>query len=269
MARLVAFPYYGGKQKQLNWLLPLLPKCDHYIEPFCGAASVLINREISPAETINDTNGEIVNFFKVLRDNGDELIRRLELTPYSRSEFVAALEPTTDTVEQARRFYVKIRQSFCGLMVGLTEGRWGYVKKKTAFLPKRTVRSIDKLYEIANRLRLVQIENRPALDILSRYDDINTLFYCDPPYADRGKGGTSIYANNEMTNADHRQLSDVLHNCKAKSAISGSRCDLYDDLYRDWHRHDRDKDYIFCNNKPGMPTNYRSESLWTNYEVSA
>ena len=269
MARLMAFNYYGGKQKQLKWLLPLLPRCDHYIEPFCGAASVLINREISPAETINDTNGEIVNFFKVLRDNGDELIRRLELTPYSRSEFVAALEPTTDTIEQARRFYVKIRQSFGGLMVGLTEGRWGYGKKKSRFDPRVFIRSIEKLTAVANRLRLVQIENRPALDILSRYDSKDTLFYCDPPYTERGKGGKTVYANNEMTDDDHRQLAEVLKKCQAKVAISGFRCSLYDEKYRDWHRHDKHEIHMSFNNRGGLPANHRSESLWTNYEVSA
>ena len=268
MARLMAFPYYGGKQKQLKWLLPLLPKCDHYIEPFCGAASVLINREISPAETINDTNGDIVNFFKVLRDNRDELIRKLELTPYSRAEFVTALEPTEDGIEQARRFYVRIRQSFGGLMTKLTEGRWGYDIKKSAFLPKRIIKAVEKLYVIANRLRLVQIENRPALDILKRYDDSDTLFYCDPPYTIRGKGGFDVYEGNEMSDDDHGQLADVLHSCKARVAISGHHCQLYHDLYHDWFRHDKDENYLSFNNRQGLPSNHRSESLWTNYEVT-
>ena len=264
----MAFPYYGGKQKQLKWLLPLLPKCDHYIEPFCGAASVLFNREISPAETINDTNGDIVNFFKVLRDDGDELIRRLELTPYARDEFVMALEPTVDAIEQARKFYIKVRQSFGGLINNLTEGRWGYDIKKSAFLPKRIVNAVDKLYAIANRLRLVQIENRPALDILKRYDHTNTLFYCDPPYTERGKGGNNVYACNEITNDDHRQLAEVLHNCKGKVAISGYSCALYNELYHDWHRHDRYGNYMSFNNKQKSPTNYRSESLWCNYAAN-
>ena len=107
----LAFFYYGGKFSHLNWLLPLLPPTPAYVEPFGGSAAVLINRHPSPVETYNDINGEVVNFFRVLREKPEELVTKLGLTPYSREEFFEALDPGVDPVERARRFYVRIRQA--------------------------------------------------------------------------------------------------------------------------------------------------------------
>ena len=270
MDKLIAFPYYGGKQKQLAWLLPLLSKCDHFVEPFCGAASVILNRLPGTSlETINDINGDIVNFFRVLRDRGDELINKLQLTPYSREEFTEALEPTDEPVERARRFYVKCRQGFGGVIHKITSGNWGYGRKKLAPLPSRIVRSVEQLELIVDRLKLVQIENRPALDVIRRFDDPGVLFYCDPPYvgSSRGKGGPRVYGDFEMTDDDHRELSAALHGCEAKVAISGQRCPLYDELYSNWTRHDKADNYLTLNNKPDHPSTYRIDSLWTNYDI--
>ena len=87
MGKLIAFGWYGGKFSHLHWLLPLLPKTWHYCEPFGGSAAVLLNREPSPVETYNDIDGEVVNFFRVLRDKKDELIEAIGLTPFSREEW--------------------------------------------------------------------------------------------------------------------------------------------------------------------------------------
>src|ERR1039457_3764563 len=84
--KLIAFGWYGGKFSHLKWLLPLLPECHHYCEPFAGSGAVLLNREPSPVETFNDLDGEVVNFFRVLREHGDELTRQIGLTPFSREE---------------------------------------------------------------------------------------------------------------------------------------------------------------------------------------
>ena len=85
--RAIAFGWYGGKFSHLNWLLPLLSECHHYCDPFGGSAAVLINRAPSPVETYNDMDGEVVNFFRVLRDQQDELVEKIALTPFSREEF--------------------------------------------------------------------------------------------------------------------------------------------------------------------------------------
>ena len=85
--KVIAFGWYGGKFSHLNWLLPLLPKAQHYCEPFAGSAAVLLNREPAPVETYNDIDGEVVNFFRVLRDQKEQLIEAIGLTPFSRAEF--------------------------------------------------------------------------------------------------------------------------------------------------------------------------------------
>jgi len=85
--KLIAFGWYGGKFSHLDWLLPLLPECNHYCEPFAGSGAVLFNKAPSPVETYNDLDGEVVNFFKVLRDNKQELLEQIALTPFSREEF--------------------------------------------------------------------------------------------------------------------------------------------------------------------------------------
>src|ERR1700680_3894020 len=89
--KLILFGWYGGKFSHLGWLLPLLPECYHYCEPFAGSAAVLLNREPSPVETYNDVDGEVVNFFKVLRDEREALIQAIAFTPFSREEFAIAV----------------------------------------------------------------------------------------------------------------------------------------------------------------------------------
>src|SRR5208282_6059839 len=106
---MIAFGWYGGKFSHLGWLLPLLPKCHHYCEPFSGSGAVLLNRAPSPVETYNDIDGDVVNFFKVLRDTPEDLTRAIGLTPFSREEFYTAINGSTrgvSRVERARRFYI-------------------------------------------------------------------------------------------------------------------------------------------------------------------
>ena len=260
MARLVAFPYYGGKYFQLNWLLSLLPKCNHYVEPFCGSAIVCLNREPSPIETINDTNGDLVNFFKVLRSNGSELIEQLELTLNARDEFALSLEPTDEPLERARRFFVRIRQAFSGVP-NPTIGKWAFVKTRPYNDYRR---SIDKLAHLIDRIKYWQIDNRPAIDVIKRNDTVDTLFYCDPPYAKEARAESTCYKDYEMPDNGHRELANVLHNVKGKVAISGHQCDLYEELYGDWQRHDKDCN-LSAGNRAKVESKRRVDSVWCNY----
>ena len=270
MARLVAFPYYGGKSRHLSWLLPLLPECGHFIEPFCGSCSVLLNRTPSKIETINDIDSNIVNFFKMLRDRSDELIRLLNLTPYSREEFVRCQEPAKDSLEQARRTYVRLRQGYSAIPSNKTKGQWSLTVNPSAVgSPKvrAMTRSIDNnLDKIVDRLRRIQIDCDDALTMIKHYDHSDVLFYCDPPYIHdaRDKGSRSAYVATEMADIDHIKLSEYLHNCRAKVAISGYQCDLYNELYQDWYRHDKE---TITSATPLKSKPKRVESLWTNYEV--
>ena len=264
MARLVAFPYYGGKYWQLNWLLPLLPRCHHFVEPFCGAAHVALNREPSPLETINDLNGELINLFGQLRDNAEQLIAKIELTLYSRNEHKLAREPCDDNLERARRFIVRAVQSYGG---NFNTVGWSYsVNTPQPMGVNRWIHRIPKLPAVVARLRHMQIESKPALEIIKRYDSDDTLFYCDPPYPHIARVSQLDYGKYEMTDDDHRQLSSVLRGCKGKVAISGYQCGLYDELYQDWYRHDKEitsrTTTARAKTKPK-----RVESLWTNYEA--
>lgn len=267
MKKLIAFSWYGGKYSHLNWLLPLLPETYHYCEPFGGSAAVLLNRKPSPIETYNELDGEVVNFFKVLREEGEALISAISLTPYSREEFVKAVtEPTENlsSFERARRFYVKARQVRTGLAQAATPGRWSYSKTNSCNGMSKEVsawlNSIDKLREVVERLLTVQIENLPALEIIEKYDTEGTLFYCDPPYPKEARKSKNVFAF-EMTDDDHIKLSELLHNVKGKAAVSGYRCNLLDELYSDWNYIEAPEKNCCSVKKP------RREILWTNYDL--
>jgi len=237
--RRIAFGWYGGKYSHLSWLLPLLPQAHHYCEPFGGSAAVLLNREPAPVETYNDLDGEVVNFFRVLRERRDALIEAIALTPFSREEFVRAIVEPTDgfsDLERARRFYVRVRQARMGLAQTATPGRWAACRctsqRGMGGNVSRWLGSVQDLVEVAARLIRVQIEHRPAIDVIRAYDSPGTLFYCDPPYPHAARADAKAYRY-EMSDEEHVELAKTLHKVKGKVAISGYRCNLMDELYRD------------------------------------
>lgn len=265
--KLIAFGWYGGKYSHLDWLLPLLPKTKHFCEPFGGSAAVLINREPSPIETYNDIDGEVVNFFRVLRDQRDALIQAIALTPFSREEFEKALtEPTEglSDLERARRFYIRARQVRTGLAQKASPGRWAYCRLTSragmAGAVSRWLGAIEDLPLIAQRLLRVQIEHDDAIRIIKRYDSPETLFYCDPPYPHASRGDRNAYGY-EMTDDEHRELAEVLHAVKGKVAISGYHCDLMDELYSDWRSIEAPPKNAHSIKKE------RTEVLWINYDL--
>ncbi|MHB8541873.1 MAG: DNA adenine methylase [Candidatus Acidiferrales bacterium] len=263
--KLIAFGWYGGKYSHLEWLLPLLPSCHHYCEPFSGSAAVLLNRNPSPVETYNDLDGEVTAFFRVLRDDSERLIRAIGLTPFSREEFVIACSTNGHKItelERARRFFIRARQVRTGLAQRASIGRWANCKNTTragmSGVISRWLGSVDMLPYIAERLLRVQIENRSAVDVINLYDDKSTLFYCDPPYPHSSRGDDKAYGN-EMSDDEHRELSSVLHSIKGRAAISGYRCDLLDTLFRDFKRYDASPKLCHSVKKT------RREALWVNY----
>lgn len=261
MARIVAFPYYGGKYYQLSWILSLLPECEHYVEPFCGSAIVALNRKPSPLETINDMNGDLINFFRVLRSNTEELVDQLELTMNSRAELELSTQPSDEPIERARRFFTRIRQSFSARS-SLTSSSWSYSRRKTS-ATNSFRNSIPIIAGLVDRIKHWQIENRPAIDIIKRNDTEDALFYCDPPYVLSTRKCES-YGEQEMSDDDHRELAEVLNSIKGRAAVSGYNCDLYNELYRNWLRYDKDA-IVFASNKAKTEMGSRVESLWCNY----
>lgn len=267
--RLIVFGWYGGKFSHLDWLLPLLPECHHYCEPFAGSGAALLNRTPSPVETYNDIDGEVVNFFRILRDRHEELIRCIALTPFSREEYYTAIYGEVKgvcEVERARRFYIKARQTRTGLAQTASLGRWANCKNTSragmSGVVSRWLGGVDALAEIAQRLIRVQIENRPALEVIRLYDSPETLFYCDPPYLHATRGDSSAYGF-EMDEVEHRNLAETLNECKSKVALSGYDHPLMERLYpaKRWFK-TMGTDRTIHSTK-----GTRQEVLWRNYDI--
>ena len=269
MAKALPFRWYGGKYSHLDFILPQLPETHQYIEPFGGSAAVLINREPSPVETYNDIDGDVVTFFKVLRENRDELLENIALTPFSREELAHAVEQKNNDelsdMEQARLFFVRAGQTRSGLAQEATPGRWAYCKatsrRDMSGSVSRWHGRLEQLYNVTDRLRRIQIENKSAIEVVERHDDEDALFYCDPPYPHGTRGDTNSYGH-EMTNDDHRELAEALRNAEAKVAVSGYKCDLYEEVFEDygWNRVEAEEKTMHTTKDK------RQESLWLNYE---
>lgn len=263
--RRIVFGWYGGKYNHLDWLLPCLPQSHHYCEPFAGSAAALLNRAPSPVETYNDIDGDLVNFFRVLRERQDDLVRVIALTPFSREEFHRAINGVTQGItelERARRFYIRARQARTGLAQTATLGRWANCKNTSragmSGVVSRWLGGVEALDDIAARLLRVQLENRPALDVIRIYDGPETLFYCDPPYLHSTRGDAKAYGF-EMNITAHLELANALCACRGKVAISGYRCDEMDTWYTQWRRFDAPVRHCHSIKKP------RWECLWMNY----
>ena len=241
------FYYFGGKWDLATWIISHFPEHRVYAEPFGGAASVLLRKRSAVVDVYNDLNDEVVAFFRTLRDPSArrELIGRLELTPFSRTEFELARRDAggdADEIERVRRFVVRSSMSI---------GAHAKAKNATAFRSGPGAPEIkgaryahvwrnrvDNLETIAGRFRSVIIECRDYRWLVERYDTRHTLFYCDPPYVGHTRSGTEEYEH-EMAEPDlHRGLADVLAGIKGMAVVSGYRCDLYDELFRGWARKD-------------------------------
>jgi len=231
----------------------------NYVEPCCGACSVLLQKPRSPLETVNDLDGNVVNFFRVLRDRPDELIRKIRLTPWARAEYELSLEPCEDVVERARRFFVASWMSIQGGHHSKMSKTWRMHKdaNNMPWTPgfKEFELIKDCAHEITERLLMVQIDNRDACDVIRRYDNDNALIYFDPPYLPETRTEGDRYRL-ECAKQFHITAADLLHQCEGYVVVSGYACPLYTELYEahGWHRVDKEAQ----TNSGGK----RIESLW-------
>lgn len=266
--RLSAFWYYGGKSSKLKWLSPLLPPSEYYCESFGGSAAVLLNRKSCLIETYNDLDSEVVAFFRVLRDQPKEFIRQLILTPYSRDEFRIAISETNgcSDIERARRFYIRIQQGFGAKNKVMSQGDWASLKGKTSFLliPHFYSKAENgDLIKIAHRLRKVQIENRPALEVIKLYDHKKTLHYIDPPYdSDSCDSGYKHRFGQE----DYKQLASLLETVDGRVAVSGYNSDLMTTLFKNWKKTEIPSRVTVNNGNEKSRKRVRTEVLFTTYD---
>ncbi len=254
--------YLGGKWQLAPWIISHFPAHKTYVEPFGGAASVLLRKQRVHAEIYNDLDGEIVNLFRILRSTteGRELVRQVQMTPFARHEYEQAFQPAGDPIEQARRTLIKAGMGFGSNSIHKRTGfRSGFTRNGQvpagdwAGLP-------DALLQVVERLRGVIIEERPAVHVINQYDTPKTLHYVDPPYPHSTRGDDSRYRC-EMTDEEHRELAGVLHNIQGVAIVSGYACELYDlELYADFQRVER------CTHADGGRD--RTEVLWISPSVS-
>jgi DNA adenine methylase len=263
--------WHGGKHYLAKRIIEHFPLHHTYVEPFGGAASVLLNKQPSPVEVYNDLDGRLTRFFRLLRHPNQELIKRLTLTPYSEQEFESASQwgaraARQDGIEKARRDFVLWRQS-----IGGRGDSFSYtlhrVRRGMADVVSGYLSAIDEvLPAVAERFRRVQILNRLAIDVIQMWDDSNTLFYCDPPYLHktRSAGSEDVYEY-EMSEDDHRDLAAVLQTCVGKVILSGYPSELYAELYGDW----RSVVFDMPNHAAGGRSKARmAETLWMNWPAT-
>lgn len=235
-----ALRYYGGKWLIAPWIIRALPPHRCYVEPFGGGASVLLRKPPSKVEVYNDVAGEVVNYFRIVRERCDDLVRVLRLTPHARDEFYACAEPAADELERARRFFV---QSWQG--IGGTPGTFRFTGWRRT--PDRAVslevsQAIEDLSRVAERLRRVAIDALDWREVLTRYDRHDTLFYCDPPYVRRTRGrrwAASGYRENEISDVDHVELLDRLNSVRGRVVLSGFSTPTYELRLAGWTRLER------------------------------
>jgi DNA adenine methylase len=271
--------YHGGKWLLAPWIISHFPPHRVYVEPFGGGASVLIRKSRSYAEVYNDLDGEVVNLFRVVRDNGLELKRRLALTPFAREEYQSAWFPSDDPIEQARRTVIRSFMGFGSAAVTMSRrstargGQPGtgfrsnsnrsgttpahdwrnfagtgfrtYTGESDGRKNRHTLPCGDwATYEAAldpiiERLRGVVIENKDAIEIIRTHDGAKTLHYVDPPYVSSTRDRGADYRH-EMDDAAHVALADFLKSLSGFVILSGYASPLYDSLYENWRRHERE-----------------------------
>lgn len=272
-----ALRYHGGKWRLAPWVISHFPPHQVYVEPFGGAASVLLQKPRVGAEIYNDLDHVVVNLFRVLRDPtmAVELRRRLELTPFAREELRDAYAPDTNPVDGAHKALIRSFMGFGSASMTRTHITGFRSSSHRSAGRKGSTPAIDwtnwpqHMLSIIERMRGVVIEHRDFADVITQHDRDCTLIYADPPYPQHTRsslklknGNRGHYYRHDMVDDDHRRLADVLHNCESMVVISGYHCTLYDiELYADWQHIER------LHYADGARP--RTEVLWLNHACQA
>lgn len=250
--------WHGGKWKLAPWIIEQMPHHRIYVEPFGGAASVLLRKPRSYAEVYNDLDDEVVNLFRVMRsDRAQELAEMLRLTPFAETEFLGCYIPADDPVERARRLVVR---SFMGFGSNGHQRKTGFRSNSNRLgtTPARDWRNYpDALVAIIERLAGVVIQSRDARDVMVGHDGPQTLHYVDPPYVAGTRDAGADYAH-EMSDSDHADLLTCLRGLQGMVILSGYAHPLYDDALTGWRRIER--------RALADGARARVEVLWMNFE---
>jgi DNA adenine methylase len=260
--------WHGGKHYLASRIIALMPPHIHYVEPFAGGLAVLLAKDPdNVSEVVNDLDGRLINFWRVLRDREtfEQFRRQVECIPFSRQEWrdaEAVPDPSMDSVAAAVGFFVRVRQSLAGrgdafAPLSKTRTRRRMNEQCSAWLT-----AIEGLPAVHGRLHRIVIEHRDALELIRSQDGPQTLFYCDPPYLHATRTARKVYGPFEMSEVQHKQLLDALLACHGKVMISGYPSPLYDNALASWTRHCFD----LPNNAAGGSSKGReTEVLWCNF----
>lgn len=249
--------YPGAKNRIANWICEYIPNHDVYVEPYAGSLAILFNKEPCHIETVNDLDNEIVNYFRVLRDNEAELEKLISLTPYSRVEYEMAYEKCDNDIERARRFCVRCWMGFgCG---NLYKNGFKSGQQTKSPNPAKAWDKLPETMKIASeRLKFVQIECLPAVELIDRYDTKDVFMYIDPPYL-HGIRKNYLYKY-EMEDYQHEELLKILVKHPGKILLSGYENEMYNGYLSGWN-----KVYKNTRAERGLA---RTEVLWMNYDIN-
>lgn len=261
------FTYFGGKTAIAGQIADLLPPHEHYVEPFAGSLAVLLAKPLSPMETVNDLDGHLMTFWRVLRERPGDLERACALTPHSRAEYWACYEPAEDELEIARRIWVNLTQGRGGQMRRTGWRFYQNGRSGGASMPEYLAAYCGRIAPAAARLSHVTLECKPALELIGAYGTYpGTLIYADPPYLgalrNRTKTGRSrgpAYTCDLRSDDEHRELLEALLDCRAAVVLSGYASPLYDDLLCTWSRRE-----IATQTGNGGGNRERTEVVWSN-----
>ncbi len=260
------FTYFGGKTTLAAAIAALLPAHEHYVEPFAGSLAVLLAKPRANMETVNDLDGDIMTFWRVLRNRPNDLARVCDLTPHSRLEHSAAQDEDLaglDELERARRVWVLLTQTRSSTLRKTGWRHYQDPKGSSSSFPRYLAGYVERMPPAAGRLIDVTLEARPALDLIRDYGKHpDVLIYADPPYL--GSTRSRNYRHEMTSPAEHEELAEALHAARAAVVLSGYHSPLYDDLYGTW---DRVEIAAWTGNAPSGRGD-RTEVLWSNRSLT-
>lgn len=250
--------YPGAKNRIADWICDYIPPHEVYLEPYFGSGAVFLNKVPARIETLNDLDGNVVNYFRIVREQAENLAEQLEMTPYSRDEYYRACEilPEDSDLERARKFAVRCWQGF-GCSNLYRNGFRSSQQRKSPHTTKEWRSLPERLLVASERLKNAQIENLPAVEVIKRYDTADVFMYVDPPYL-HGTRKNYLYRY-EMMDNEHVDLLKLLAAHPGKVLLSGYDNDLYNDMLPGWNKVQKKTQA-----EAGLP---RIETLWMNYEI--